>query len=910
MKIRRIITASILSSFAIGLLAGSIVSKNANDGAYVPTFASYPTGDAATYYSNISNSLTGNDLLNALRSLNNSKKQTSGGYKALLTGAFHARYTDYDINHIEYDANGRPYSNYIVSFYSGNVAYNASGMNREHVWPDSRGGNLVEADTHMARPTLNAENSARGNSFYVEGMKSTTSGWDPAMESFGDESYRGDSARIIFYCAMANGSLSLIDATNDSANNKTMGKLSDLIKWNINYPVKQREQNRNEGVEYIQGNRNPFIDHPEYACRIWGNASSEIATMCQNAHYDTPEYHVISVREVVDGEAASSAETSYSLLKDDSINLVGYVDGAYDSSIQFTLLNNDLTTYTGNEVTMTSYTDSNYSGVTLTGDNAGSCYLKATYTFIDSGGETQTDFTNIKIAVRDPSGGGGGDVTEATLVTANSMLSNGDLVVVKTEEGVGVTGYNGSKDATVSSTESEWKQFIVGNANSSGFTLYDSAANKYIASPGGNEFKYDTNAGTCSVDEEGHLKCNSRYLCVNGNVYRFYTTIGSYTPFFVYKVPKAVSNELTGLTLDIDDVQTEFLIGDTFNSDNLVVTATYGNGDTKVLTDEEYSITAPNLTMSGQKEVIISYEEDGFTVTESYFISVRGVLSSIELVNPKTTYNVGDDFEKPDIIARYSDGGSEDVTDFVQESGTYNMNVAGEYTITYSYTQDEVVKTAEYHFTVEEPAIIPTLTTITVDYTNAQTTFTVGDTFSSEGLVVTAHYSDGTSEDVTNYTVSQPDMSTAGSKTITVTYENIDATYTIQVNEPEPVHVENVSLNAETKTLKIGETFQLEVTITPSDAENQNYYFDSTNPRVANVSANGLVYAYSKGEATIIVTTVDGEHTASCVITVREDKSQSNKLGCGGNIIATSVILSSLSIMGIGLLLIKRKTDK
>ena len=110
--------------------------------------------------------------------------------------------------------------------------------------------------------------------------------------------------------------------------------------------------------------------------------------------------------------------------------------------------------------------------------------------------------------------------------------------------------------------------------------------------------------------------------------------------------------------------------------------------------------------------------------------------------------------------------------------------------------------------------------------------------------------------------------------------------------------------------MKIGETFQLEVTITPSDAENQNYYFDSTNPRVANVSANGLVYAYSKGEATIIVTTVDGEHTASCVITVREDKSQSNKLGCGGNVIATSVILSSLSIMGIGLLLIKRKTDK
>ena len=130
-----------------------------------------------------------------------------------------------------------------------------------------------------------------------------------------------------------------------------------------------------------------------------------------------------------------------------------------------------------------------------------------------------------------------------------------------------------------------------------------------------------------------------------------------------------------------------------------------------------------------------------------------------------------------------------------------------------------------------------------------------------------------------------------------------------KVNEPEPVHVENVSLNAETKTLKIGETFQLEVTITPSDAENQYYYFDSTNPRVANVSASGLVHAYSAGETIVSVTTVDGGHTATCTIKVVEK--QAKKTGCVGSVTTTSAILSSLSVLGIGLLLIKRrKLDK
>lgn len=50
-----------------------------------------------------------------------------------------------------------------------------------------------------------------------------------------------------------------------------MGKLGDLLKWNFQYPVDQTEIIRNETLDLsLDYNRNPFIDDPSLACRIWG----------------------------------------------------------------------------------------------------------------------------------------------------------------------------------------------------------------------------------------------------------------------------------------------------------------------------------------------------------------------------------------------------------------------------------------------------------------------------------------------------------------------------------------------------------------------------------------------------------------------------------------------------------------
>ena len=273
----------IFLAFAATAVCGLAFAAKAAPKDVVTTFATYINHDAQTYYDGISDSLTGDSLLSALRSLNSTKRKTTVGYSGMGTspsGQF--KYTDYDPATVKYDENGQPYGTKLITFYSGKSV--TSGLNREHVWPKSHGGNSVEGDIHMPRPTLEAENGSRGNSFYVEGKCDQNNGWDPAMEDFGIESYRGDSARIIFYCVVAESRLSLLEAdshpTSNSNRDNLMGKLSDLIKWHLKYPVQQREQNRNEGAEYLQGNRNPFIDHRSYACKIWGNANSTTKSLC------------------------------------------------------------------------------------------------------------------------------------------------------------------------------------------------------------------------------------------------------------------------------------------------------------------------------------------------------------------------------------------------------------------------------------------------------------------------------------------------------------------------------------------------------------------------------------------------------------------------------------------------------
>lgn len=167
----------------------------------------------------------------------------------------------------------------------------ASQWNREHTWAKSHGrfGTRKGAgtDAHHLRPTDVTVNSARGNLDFDEGGEIYTDPDGPTTCRVDGDSWeprdevKGDVARMLFYMAVryegdapGEPDLELNEKVNNGKN-PFHGKLSILLKWHQEDPVSDWELRRNDRVYEKQNNRNPFIDHPEYANYIWGGGGPD-----------------------------------------------------------------------------------------------------------------------------------------------------------------------------------------------------------------------------------------------------------------------------------------------------------------------------------------------------------------------------------------------------------------------------------------------------------------------------------------------------------------------------------------------------------------------------------------------------------------------------------------------------------
>ncbi|MBN8482251.1 MAG: endonuclease [Xanthomonadales bacterium] len=190
--------------------------------------------------------------------------------------------------------------------------------NREHTWPNSLGfpsqsGNLgfpnaPYTDTHMLWLSDTQWNADRGNKPFANcpsgcgervtevnggvgggsGTYPGNSNWvrtpDGNQGSFEVWNHRkGEMARAIFYMAIryeggtdplsgqTEPQLELTDTRSlivgASGGTAYMGLLADLLAWHAGDPPDAEERARNDTVQAFQGNRNPFVDHPEWATR-------------------------------------------------------------------------------------------------------------------------------------------------------------------------------------------------------------------------------------------------------------------------------------------------------------------------------------------------------------------------------------------------------------------------------------------------------------------------------------------------------------------------------------------------------------------------------------------------------------------------------------------------------------------
>ncbi|MEP6931400.1 MAG: endonuclease [Flavobacterium sp.] len=173
----------------------------------------------------------------------------------------------------------------------GNYSVEGDCYNREHIIPQSvfNEQSPMVADAHFITPTDGKVNGMRSN--YPHGTVSSATYTSQNGSKLGSSSvsgysgtvfepvnaFKGDIARMYFYFAtryentVSGYSYAMFNGSSNQV--FTTAFLNLLLAWNTQDPVSAREIARNNAIYARQGNRNPYIDHPEYVSQIWGGTS-------------------------------------------------------------------------------------------------------------------------------------------------------------------------------------------------------------------------------------------------------------------------------------------------------------------------------------------------------------------------------------------------------------------------------------------------------------------------------------------------------------------------------------------------------------------------------------------------------------------------------------------------------------
>ena len=147
----------------------------------------------------------------------------------------------------------------------------SNNFNCEHTWPQSffNENEPMRSDLFHLYPTDIEANSQRGNNDFgiVQNTTWTEGGSKAGSDSDGlivfepRDVHKGNVARTYFYF--------IVRYSGQYVGFQDAEKMENHFRtWNVSDPVDSKEEQRNEAIFALQNNRNPFIDHPEFADRI------------------------------------------------------------------------------------------------------------------------------------------------------------------------------------------------------------------------------------------------------------------------------------------------------------------------------------------------------------------------------------------------------------------------------------------------------------------------------------------------------------------------------------------------------------------------------------------------------------------------------------------------------------------
>ena len=294
---------AVFTAFAIGgsLLSNHFVRYKELDATqHATNYADYE-GYTGSYYNTIDFNASGGmngDLRTSLSTLIRPKAFYTYSGTGANTLSTQLQYADADPTN----------SNNMVYLYTrDSVTKNAAvSWNREHVWPqslsngnwkDSTGDQKAGTDILHLRPTYSTPNTVRSNNPYGDVTGGTEKSYEGMVYGWLGNGYfepldcvKGDVARIIMYVWTAYSGYpgySAIDIRD------VFKDFNTLLTWHTNDKPDVLEGNRNNYAQSSdQKNRNPFVDHPELAWKIFSDApnlSTSVKNACMEA-YPAGEY--------------------------------------------------------------------------------------------------------------------------------------------------------------------------------------------------------------------------------------------------------------------------------------------------------------------------------------------------------------------------------------------------------------------------------------------------------------------------------------------------------------------------------------------------------------------------------------------------------------------------------------------
>ena len=480
----------------------------------------------------------------------------------------------------------------------------------------------------------------------------------------------------------------------------------------------------------------------------------------------------------VTGVTLNKNSTSLTVGGSETLTATVSPNNATNKNVNWTSSNTSVATVSNGEITAKSIGNSTITVTTVDGSYTATCTVSVSAapesktltitrsSFATSGGYAWYDWTQATTDSTSISGKGELYTTTTTSMQFNKSKGNKVAAIFNT---TAIPGSITKIEATSQQTTiRSWTAYVTSTACSGSGTTLTFGSNKTTVGTTSPAVGTSTSFGTSNAGYS--------YFCIQEN-----DSSASYiSEFKITYTPKTLSS----IAVKTAPTKTTYEAGECFDPTGLVVTKTFSDSSTQDLpysgNSSSFSFDPSLTTPLTTSDTSVTITVGGKSASQSITVNAAKILTSISISGQTTAFVEGDSFSfGGTVTAHYSDLSSANVTAQATFSG-YTMTSVGNQTVTVSFGG----QTTTYGITISQGSLL------SIAVSGQTTTYQKGNAFSFDGTC-TATFANGYKKVVTPTSVTSPDMSTGGVKSITVsfTYNGVTRTtsYDITVNSSRVV---------------------------------------------------------------------------------------------------------------------------